>query len=138
MDKNKMRQVREYLNKILEENPNDLGVNIEVANGSYSFSNGHFKITVADVSQDGTVHTREAEDFKTLGSYYGLDPEWLNKTFQYRGVEHKIVGYKSRSKKYPVLVEAEGKTYKFPVDLIKLNMNKGKPVTNHMVIGQEK
>ena len=124
MDRNKAKQVREYLNKVLSENPNELGVKIEVGSISFGLSNANIKMNVSDIAENGEAITRDAEDFTLSARQYGLDPEWLNQTFEYNGIEHKIVGLRSRARKKPVLVEASGKTYIFGADLVRLNMDR--------------
>jgi len=62
--------------------------------------------------------TKEAAAYKRYKSLMGFSKD-LGDKFKYGGKEFIIVGYSPRSKKYPVLADANGKTYKFPDSVVR-------------------
>ena len=117
MDKTKCKEIRNILNETLENAiPN---CKVKIGNMSYNTSSCSVKIEVAEINDDGVVETREHKDYLLYGKAYGLEKSWLNKIVDFGGCSYKIVGYKPRSSKYPVLAEMNGKTYKFSVSKIK-------------------
>jgi hypothetical protein len=98
------------------------GIVLTIGNARFTPATATFKLNVATKTTDGTVIDREREDFIALADVYDLKPEWLDKTFQHGGLTYKIVGLKTRRRKNPVVATHSGKTYVFPVDIIKLRM----------------
>ena len=93
------------------------GVHITRKGGSYNPDNYRITFEAATIGETGEIHSREAIDFKELCGLYGLKPEDLGKTFSsYTGEVYKIIGLKSNSRKFPVLVKklSNGKKYKVP------------------------
>jgi alpha-D-ribose 1-methylphosphonate 5-triphosphate synthase subunit PhnH len=127
MTRDKVKQLREAIQSVI----NDSGIEdenqckIRIGNASYSDSNCTLKIEVSDVTDDGTVLTKEAADFKEYAKGLGLKPEMLGATFESRGKEYVIAGLKPRSTKFPVLAIEVGTNdrYKFPVSVIQLRLS---------------
>lgn len=127
MTRDKVKQLREAIQSVI----NDSGIEdenkckIRIGNASYSDSNCTLKIEVSDVTDDGTVLTKEAADFKEYAKGLGLEPEMLGATFESRGKEYVIAGLKPRSTKFPVLAIEVGTNdrYKFPVSVIQLRLS---------------
>ena len=105
--------------KPLEE---QFGISFGAPSARYGENNMTVKIDVATVADDGSVLTKEAEDFKRCASMFGLKPEMLGRTFK-RGEldEYEVTGLKPRSRKYPVLAKnlSNGKTYKFAAIIVR-------------------
>jgi len=97
----------------------EFGVDFSYKGGNYSPANLTMKIEAAIIGADGQVKSREAEDFKKMAQYYGLEADDLNKEVVLNGRRGKIIGLKPRSRKYPIIVEVEnGKMFKYPVNSV--------------------
>jgi hypothetical protein len=95
------------------------GVSIKRGNASFSESTITLKVEVSTIGDDGTVNTKEAEAFTKEARWFDIDPAALGRVFDVRGKSYTIVGFKPRSRKYPILGrDNQGGVYKFPADLI--------------------
>ena len=91
-----------------------LGISIELGRGTFTDENVTFKLNLSTINDAGDVMTREASEFQLLATMYGLRPENLFQTFTHRdGDQYKIVGMKSRSPKFPILVKRMKDNQKF-------------------------
>ncbi|MFC1453632.1 hypothetical protein ACFLQL_00445 [Verrucomicrobiota bacterium] len=93
------------------------GVDIKYKSGSFTASNYIIKIEAAIINKDGTINTKEVEDFKRLCKWYNLEKSDLGKKFTtITGDTYKITGLSGRRGKYPIFAEniKSHKTYKFP------------------------
>ena len=129
MDRGKAKEIRAFLNELFEKAEKkaerELKVRFSIGSISFGSDNASVKVSVSDVVVSGRgenkqveVKTKEAMDFKRYAPMFDLEADDFGKTFNMRGKEYKIVGLKPRSKKYPVLAEADGKVYKVPVDMV--------------------
>lgn len=89
------------------------GIDISKGRGTFSNTNFTMKIEMSVVGDDGNAVTKEVRDYQSYAHLYDLSPEWLGKTFMNNGREFKICGLSMKAKKYPVLAECDGDTYKF-------------------------
>ena len=114
IDRKALQYLRGVIDSALDELSNEQGwgIKLQLGNGSYSGSNGHFKLNISAIDESGTVVTEEAEDFKRYAELYGLKPEWLGESFTYSSVRqggtpetYKIVGFKARARKRQILTE---------------------------------
>ena len=114
IDRKALQYLRGVIDSALDELSNEQGwgIKLQLGNGSYSGSNGHFKLNISAIDESGTVVTEEAEDFKRYAELYGLKPEWLGEIFTYSSVKqggtpetYKIVGFKARARKRQILTE---------------------------------
>ena len=116
--------VRTALDAAVQTVAQTYGLQIKAGNGTFSSTGDNFTIKVecATKGEDGTVNTKEAEDYIHYCSRWDLEPEYLNKTFVDvgNGNRYKIIGAKPRSKKYPILVQenSSGMLYKFPASRV--------------------
>jgi hypothetical protein len=79
----------------------------------------NMKLEIAAVGTDGNVESKEAATYKQLCGSYQLQPEWLGKTYKFRGHTYTVTGLNPRSYKFPVLVErADGKLFKHPTHIV--------------------
>jgi len=118
IDRSVCRLLRERLDISLKALAEELGVEIEAGNASFNGSNATFKLKISTKNNDGTVNSKEAEDFKMYAFRWGLKPEDLNKEVIINGETYRISGAKPRSSKYPILAEQltgsrAGTTFKF-------------------------
>jgi len=97
-----------------------LGLKMETGSITYSGSNATIKVLASTVNADGSVNEKEADDFRTYASCYGLGADDLGKTFTAGGTPYTLVGCKPRSTKYPLLGErADGKRFKFKRETVR-------------------
>ena len=124
IDRKALQYLRGVIDSALDELSNEQGwgIKLQLGNGSYSGSNGHFKLNISAIDESGTVVTEEAEDFKRYAELYGLKPEWLGEIFTYTSVKrgsspetYKIIGLKARARKRQILTEdGNGKRVVWP------------------------
>ena len=124
IDRKALQYLRGVIDSALDELSNEQGwgIKLQLGNGSYSGSNGHFKLNISAIDESGTVVTEEAEDFKRYAELYGLKPEWLGESFTYSSVRqggtpetYKIIGLKARARKRQILTEdGNGKRVVWP------------------------
>ena len=119
--KNDTQALRELINQRLSE---DLllykDIKIHAGNARYTDNEIEFKLTVTRKGYDPL-----AESWNKMAEYHGLPADALHKTvmmfngpFQ-RGTESKILGLAIKNRKYPVIVEREGKQYKTSLEELK-------------------
>jgi hypothetical protein len=93
------------------------GISIKVGGCRYSPENATFKLELATIANDGTVATREAKDFTEYAELFGLKPEQLGTTIQFRGESYVVRGLAVKSRRFPVLTQrvSDGKFFKLQV-----------------------
>lgn len=132
MDRKTLRAISAKIELAIKEAnlETNYGVRVSVKGGSYSDKNATLRLEIADVGDDGTVMSREAQDFEAYASAYGLSPDDLGKKFSQLGNEYEIVGLKPRSKKYPILAKRVGtdRIFKFPSATVQMLLT-GSPRT---------
>jgi hypothetical protein len=119
LDRKACKLVRDALENTLGDL--GLGVHCDVGRMTYEHDGSKItcKLTVVPVNDDGVAQTPERTDFVTYASGYGLNPDDLDREFKdYDGSKCVIVGLKPRSRKYPILVAKNGKTYKYPANRV--------------------
>ena len=120
MTRQKAKDLRELIQNALNGVAGPAGVDIRVGNCRFG-TDATFQVIVSEVAADGTVKTREADDFRMLASSYGLEPEDLGRSFRSNGDRYTIAGLKPRSRKYPILAKrGDGKIYKFGAQNVKV------------------
>ena len=114
------RVLRNVVEETLQEVAKEHGVCIKVGSGSFSGNNFTFKVEASVIGANGIALSKEAESFKMLAKAYNLEASDLHREFTFRGDAYKIKGLSSRSEKFPILATklSDGKTFKFPSDLI--------------------
>jgi hypothetical protein len=124
MDRKKVKQIREALNDVdFSEIEKIFGVKVKFNGASFSSSNVVFKVELSEVT-DGEVQTPEVVAFKTNAAFYGLSPEDLGAEFKHGRKKYKIVGLKTRNRKFPIIAEdSNGNRYKMPADLVKESLS---------------
>ena len=101
--------IEQALQKVGEE----FGLQLKYKGGSFAANNCTLKIEALIIS-NGTVITREADDFKRYCGLYNLLPEDLGKIITNDGTSFRITGLAMKSHKWPILAVNchTGKTYK--------------------------
>lgn len=120
MDRNKAKVLRDSMQEALESVSKEHGVSINIGRCTFSSDNASFKVEVSDVSGDGMVLTREANDFQVLARAYGLKPSDLGRKFLGpAGKTYRICGANPKARGFPIIAEDEkGKPYKFPAYVV--------------------
>lgn len=114
MTKDQVRKLRLELQTVLDEQAKYLGLKFTVGNATMG-ATVTFKLECATVLADGTVKTREAEDFKRYATAFGLKVDDLGRTIKYAGHQYVVKGLKPSASKFPVLADRDdGKRYCLP------------------------
>jgi len=124
--KDNLSMIRDAMTPALEKISNDLGVSITIGGGSYdNKANGHFKVNIATLGEGGEIETREWSDYKSCCHWHDCKPEWLGENFRTGNGEFKLIGMKTRGRKFPFIAKStsDGKTYKFTTQSILLGFN---------------
>ena len=125
-------ELRDALLPRITEVGKELGVDLQLGNGSYDREGLYGKLTLEisalQSSENGNgppvTTDKYAVEWTRQAKWLGLNPEWLGKTFtDSRRIEQTIVGLNTRAWKMPVLTRgSNGKLYKFPVDMVVRHM----------------
>lgn len=114
MDRPEVKRIREVIQDHLDDLELD-GYQVEL--GACTFGvDARFKLTVAPTNGE----SQTAADFKRYATRFGLKASDLGRTLPDGGV---VVGLKTRNKKYPILVEKNGRRYKYPALMVKGLLN---------------
>jgi hypothetical protein len=127
MNRAKVRALHEAVNEALKQVASEHGVGYVEGRGSYTDKDVSFKVGFADIAEDGTVQSREAQDYEQLHEGLHLPP--LGTVVRgWGGDEYKIIGWRSRARKNPVMAEkvGNGKRYVFPADQIRAMVERAK------------
>jgi hypothetical protein len=115
-----IQAIRPDLQLALDKIAEKYGIAIKVGNASYYPETATYKIELSTKSSDGTIVTKERNDFTLFALRFGLKPEWLDRTFTYSGDTYKIVGLKTKARTAPVLAaNSSGKVYKFNAEFVR-------------------
>ena len=117
-DRQSLRALRVDLDQAMATIASKYGIELSAGNISFTSETATIKVA-AGVIKNGTVVTKEAKDFDRYKGLVGLGSLNVGDTIQLQGKEYTISGYKPRSKKSPVLVTRDGKSYKVPVEMVK-------------------
>lgn len=93
---------------------------IELTIGNIQFEDNLFttKLTGGIVNADG-INKADKENWDLNCRFAGCTSDDFGKSFVFEGKIHTIVGWRSKSKKYPVICDCEnGRTVCFTTDLI--------------------
>jgi hypothetical protein len=94
------------------------GLSIKAGNGKYSNgATGSVTVEIATINADGSIESREAQDFRMMAHLYGFQPDDLGRSFTMplTGETYTITGLKGRAGKRPIIAtDRFGKAYVFP------------------------
>mgnify|MGYP006101384285 CR=1 FL=1 len=110
--------IRKDIDAALNEIGKKWGISLDTGNLSYSDKNFTTKISGAVVSKSGIVMSKQATDFNRIGKRY-LPGVNVGDKVSHLGMEYTITGWNTRSRKNPVEMEMDGKSYKVSVELIR-------------------
>jgi len=118
IDRTTLRLMRQEIEEAVQQVAQKFNVNIEAGNASFSSDNATLKLAISTIDASGNVLTKEAQAFETYAPMYGITKK-LGETFETHQGIYTLVGFKPKSKKYPILAtNAKGKTYKFPTSIL--------------------
>lgn len=104
--------LRNRLEPMLKDIESDLGVKITL--GPCKFGDvAEFKLICAPIGQDGTVVSKEAEDYRRYHSLYNLPEDGVGKTVVVNGRKCIVAGLLPNCRKFPILViDSDGRRFK--------------------------
>jgi hypothetical protein len=107
--------------KALKEAFAGFNIDIKRERGSFDSTYATLKFQFALKTANGTVASKESEDFKRWCNRYGLQPTDLGRRFSARGERYEIVGLKTKAHAYPILATkiGTGKCFKFGATTVK-------------------
>ena len=118
-------ELTEAMNKVLAKY--DSKVNI----GSITYGETlSAKFTAARTSENEHgeyTNTKEAIEFKRRAKGLGLKENVLNEKCHYKGDVYVVQGYKSRSRKYPIMFRKNGDPYVASVEFMKTFVRAERP-----------
>lgn len=116
MDKTKVKLLRDAILPVIKEKAKELEVAVDGSmNGRYDDSSVTFKFSLVDVDEKGEFESESVKNFKIYAAVNGLPEDMLEKVYiNNDGDAVKVVGFKSRSPKYPVIYQrlSNGGRYK--------------------------
>jgi hypothetical protein len=123
MNRNTVKMISNDIEKALGDVASKWNVEIKRGNASFGSENMTLKLNVS-TKRNGMVMTKEATDYNTYASMYNVTSK-LGDIINHLGEDYKVIGWKPRSSKYPVLMEkvSNGGRYKFPVALLPKKSN---------------
>lgn len=115
-----LKTLRADIDAALKKIGADHGVVVTSGRCTYSPNTATFKVEVATVADDGNAMTKEAVEFQSWASIWGLDAGLLFKTVTLNGMEYKVIGA-SRRRKKPITIQSvtTGKQYCTTVESLK-------------------
>ncbi|MHA1961830.1 MAG: hypothetical protein ACW99U_16600 [Candidatus Thorarchaeota archaeon] len=107
-----VRKIRDTLQEKLSGVGKEMGMDLRVGNARYDDNSVTFQLVASVVTADGEVLTPEVEAFRRNARAFGFQPDDLYAEVHTSRGLGKIVGLKPRNRKYPVIVERNGKRFK--------------------------
>ena len=101
ISKAKLTAIRLAMQEAIKNVETDHSVVIRVIGAHYGYK-GDIKFEVVSLNSPESVIDPDAYSFKTFAKTYGMEPEWLGKTFMHQGKTFRITGLKSNRPKFPV------------------------------------
>ncbi len=93
------------------------GLKVTYKRGKYDPTAGFCDITLSFALADAEPGRVEWERYCTR---YGLRPEDFGRSFEHAGKTFTISGVRTRAPKRPISCTSEGRTYSFPLSIVKL------------------
>lgn len=148
-DRTNIRFLRLEIEQALAAIGTKYGIEIKGGNATFVPTNMTIKLELTTKTADGTVVSKEREDYKQFASAVGLKPEWLDREFTSQRMTFKITGLntnairrRGRGVSRPVVcLAANGKIFVFDIAAIVRYMDpaaattKPEPVIASHVVG---
>lgn len=137
-DRQTLRLLRPELESAFAAVATKYGIAIQLGSGQFDSANATFKLELSAKASDGTTMNKERVAYTQFADAYGLKPEWLDKTFLFRGTPYKIAGLNTKARKAPILAaNPQGKRYKFDTFTVKAAFGSGSSAVAKAVFGAD-
>lgn len=95
----------------------ELGIEFEGGDSQFNASQAQLGLRVTLTPRDGL--TAEQREFNQLAPAFGLTAEDYHRTLTRGGTRYRLIGFKPRNRKYPIIAEnSAGTRYKLPLDAL--------------------
>jgi len=119
MDRKTCRELAAKVEALVREALGD-EYQVDEKGGSYDKTSYTVKIQIAEKTEEGEALTPERRAFVEGDWMHKLGADALDKTFSQNGRRYRIVGFKPRARKRPVICEdLSGRQYVFPIALVR-------------------
>lgn len=100
----------------------------DIVSGSFVDTSFTLKIRLSAADASGALIPSEVDEFIRLASHYGLQETDLHRIFTVDGKEYKIIGAKSRNRRYPIIAVdvASGQRHKWTAASVRARLLKEK------------
>jgi hypothetical protein len=123
LTKDEVRALRNSVQMRLNLMEVSVGFKLKLGNATYGGDCVTFKLECGRLGADGGAASKEAQDFKSAASYYGLSPDDLGKTFSWQGASYTITGLRRRARRAPILASrSDGRLFKFGADAVRFGL----------------
>lgn len=116
--RSKVESLMQDISAYVQQRSKEYGLALERVSGRYDAAGAKFTVSVVPINQSGVPVPKFVGSFAKLASRYGLKPSDQGRFFNYQGLAYKVAGIKSANKKYPIIGERDGKSYKFPASVV--------------------
>lgn len=127
MNKNLLKVMRVDINKALEAVGEKHGCTLELGSIRYSEDSFEGKLSCTMNAADGSKVSKNALLWNTSCHLFGFEKEDLGREFTVRGKTFTISGLKPSNRKYPILADQGGGTYKFNDEDVLRYLERSKP-----------
>lgn len=110
-------QIKEAIRKIEKDN------SVKISFGTCRYSDSDYRSTMSvklvKVTTDGKKVVGSQSENLELSKLFGFKSNIIGKKFNSNGKEFTITEFKIRNRKYPVIAESNGRSYKFESSRVK-------------------
>jgi hypothetical protein len=118
MTKDLIRAIRDDVNAALADVARKHGLAMHAGNATFDNNAATFKLVCSTVADNGQTMTPEASAYQKVAGFYGYVP--LFSTVKIGADEYTVVGYNSRARRQPILIERNGKVFKASESIVTL------------------
>lgn len=121
MDSVALSTIKARIEALLEPLKAELGVGAKVGHIKYGPQNCIMSVECGLIAEDGSVLTRQRDDFMRYAAHFGLKAEDFGREFESRGMRYRIVGLNPGAPRFPILAERchDKRGFKFPMESVK-------------------
>ena len=120
-DKPTIKAIRMAMDQALATVASEYGITINTGNARFSGNEVTFKVKANTQSTDGTVNTKEADNFELYKNTIGLSWLEVGDQIMLQGKYFTLKGYNTRARKSPIQIEdMQGRGYKCSVEMVKM------------------
>ena len=120
-DKPTIKAIRMAMDNALATVEKEYGITIKTGNARFSGNEVTFKVKANTQSSDGTINTKEADNFELYKNRIGLGWLEVGDRILLQGKYFTLKGYNTRARKSPIQIEDEqGRGYKCSVEMVKM------------------